>query len=558
MSSVERGSMTWQEELASLVGDSGVQYSSVSGVAEDRAEGNEADLSGRLGGEGYRTYEECVVPEESLKDQLKGFFMASVEMMQDFGRGCKDVMQQSLEGMEDSYMVKWFRRPLAIVSRRLRFLNDYLPEDRDPVHSWLVIICVLLVMLPALYVDCGHKEPVQLPKILHMHPPSASVIHLPDGRAMAYHEQGVSAERARFTMISAHSFLSSRLAGIPGIKESLLDEFGVRFVTYDLPGFGESDPHSSRNLNSSAHDMLHLANALGVRDKFWVLGYSGGGMHAWAVVRYIPDRLAGVAMFAPLMNPYDSSMTNEEKNKLWEKLTTKKKFMFFLAKRLPSLLPYFYRQSFLSGMQVQLEKWLSSTLGKKDKALTEGNIFKEYWERNVAESIRQKDPKPFVEEAVLQVSNWGFRLADLQVRKKHGGQNLLQWLKSIYTKADGEWTGFLGPIHIWQGMDDRVIPPPMTEFTSRMIPGATVHRLLGEGHFSYYCFCDDCHKQILSTLFGTPQGPLSLISEEDELLRLSSSREIPDESIIPKNSHEISAEVAAVSFPSLILANVDK
>ena len=88
------------------------------------------------------------------------------------------------------------------------------------------------------------------------------------------------------------------LTGIPGIKASLLEEFGVRLVTYDLPGFGESDPHPGRNLNSSAIDMLHLVDAVGVMDKFWVLGYSGGGKHAWAAVRYIPERLAGTSPLA--------------------------------------------------------------------------------------------------------------------------------------------------------------------------------------------------------------------------------------------------------------------
>jgi hypothetical protein len=81
--------------------------------------------------------------------------------------------------------------------------------------------------------------------------------------------------------------------GIPGISSSLLEEFGVRLVTYDLPGFGESDPHPGRNLNSSALDILHLANGLDIQDKFWVVGYSGGGMHAWSALRYIPDRVAG-------------------------------------------------------------------------------------------------------------------------------------------------------------------------------------------------------------------------------------------------------------------------
>lgn len=83
------------------------------------------------------------------------------------------------------------------------------------------------------------------------------------------------------------------MLGIPGLKASLLEEFGVRLLTYDLPGFGESDPYPYRNLESSASDMLFLANALGVSDKFWVVGYSTGSVHAWAALRYIPDRLAG-------------------------------------------------------------------------------------------------------------------------------------------------------------------------------------------------------------------------------------------------------------------------
>lgn len=73
-----------------------------------------------------------------------------------------------------------------------------------------------------------------------------------------------------------------------------MEEFGVRLLSYDLPGFGESDPHPNRNLESSAMDMLLLADAVGINDKFWVVGYSSGSMHAWAALRYIPDRLAGI------------------------------------------------------------------------------------------------------------------------------------------------------------------------------------------------------------------------------------------------------------------------
>lgn len=64
-----------------------------------------------------------------------------------------------------------------------------------------------------------------------------------------------------------------------------------------------------------------------------------------------------------------------------------------------------------------------------------------------------------------------------------------------------------------QGMDDRVVPPSMTDYISRILPAAVTHILPYEGHFSYFFFCDECHWQIFSTLFGSPQGPLEQKSE---------------------------------------------
>lgn len=77
-------------------------------------------------------------------------------------------------------------------------------------------------------------------------------------------------------------------------------------------------------------------------------------------------------------------------------------------------------------------------------------IFVEFWQRDVEESIRQGDAKPFVEEAVMQVSDWGFSLGELKMQKKHRGSGILHWLKSKYSQEEEELMGFLGPIHIWQ------------------------------------------------------------------------------------------------------------
>lgn len=66
----------------------------------------------------------------------------------------------------------------------------------------------------ALSVNTKHDTSVSLVKKVYIHPPSATRIVLPDGRHMAYHELGVTADKARFSLIAPHSFLSSRLAGI--------------------------------------------------------------------------------------------------------------------------------------------------------------------------------------------------------------------------------------------------------------------------------------------------------------------------------------------------------
>ncbi|KAF2312034.1 hypothetical protein GH714_027815 [Hevea brasiliensis] len=507
-----RGGNTWTEDLASLVEDTGIRYAAVTTAGDSIGFSAPAFKKSGFVGD-YGGEEEAKT--ESFKEQVTGFLKSWGEMLLDLGKGCKDIVEQSLI-TEDSFIVRKVGKPMTKVSDRFKILNEFLPEDRDPAHAWPVIFFVFILALAVLSVNTTHDTSVPAVKRVRIHPPSASRILLPDGRHMAYHENGVPAYRARFSMIAPHSFLSSRLAGIPGVKTSLLEEFGVRLVTYDLPGFGESDPYPGRNLNSSALDMLHLANAIGINNKFWVLGYSSGSMHAWATLKYIPDRIAGAVMIAPMINPYELGMTKEEMRRTWEQWPSKRKLMYFLARKFPKFLSYFYRQSFLSGFHGRIDKWMSLSLGRKDELLIKDPAFIEFWHRDVEESIRQGIAKPFIEEAVLQVSNWGFSLADLHVQRKCQKKGILLWLRSMYSQAECELAGFLGPIHVWQGMDDQLAPPSMTDYISRVLPGVFLHKLPNEGHFSFFFFCDECHRQIFSALFGGAIGPLDKMVKMNE------------------------------------------
>lgn len=61
-------------------------------------------------------------------------------------------------------------------------------------------------------------------------------------------------------------------------------------VSFDRPGYGESDPDPNRTLKSLALDIEELADQLGLGSKFYVVGMSMGGELVWPCLKYIPHR----------------------------------------------------------------------------------------------------------------------------------------------------------------------------------------------------------------------------------------------------------------------------
>ncbi|KAJ0094087.1 hypothetical protein Patl1_16146 [Pistacia atlantica] len=144
-----------------------------------------------------------------------------------------------------------FRRikgPCAQFCAQLRFFNEYLPEDKDPLHAWLVIcfVSVLALVVSFCYhiILCQVKRmrlcvtiesntsATPLIKKVFLHSASADRILLPDGRYMAYRVPGVPVDRARFSIIVPHTntwtydFTSGRV--------------WYRLLTYDIPWFWKS------------------------------------------------------------------------------------------------------------------------------------------------------------------------------------------------------------------------------------------------------------------------------------------------------------------------------
>ena len=68
---------------------------------------------------------------------------------------------------------------------------------------------------------------------------------------------------------------------------------GIRWVSYDRPGYGGSTQQAGRDVAAAAADTASVADALGL-GQFAVMGHSGGGPHALACGALLPGRVLAV------------------------------------------------------------------------------------------------------------------------------------------------------------------------------------------------------------------------------------------------------------------------
>jgi pimeloyl-ACP methyl ester carboxylesterase len=77
---------------------------------------------------------------------------------------------------------------------------------------------------------------------------------------------------------------------------------GLRWVSYDRPGYGGSTVRPGRDIASAAADVAAVADALDL-DRFAVVGHSGGAPHALACATLLPGRVLAAVSQAGLA-PY--------------------------------------------------------------------------------------------------------------------------------------------------------------------------------------------------------------------------------------------------------------
>lgn len=85
-----------------------------------------------------------------------------------------------------------------------------------------------------------------------------------------------------------------------------------------------------------------------------------------------------------------------------------------------------------------------------------------------------------------------------------------------------------------QGTEDKLTPLVMSEYIKRVLPQVELHKLEGEGHFSWYFNCNRCHRELFKTLFGEVAGLEGLENNAVESVNTATEDPVVSENTVTK------------------------
>jgi pimeloyl-ACP methyl ester carboxylesterase len=225
---------------------------------------------------------------------------------------------------------------------------------------------------------------------------------------------------------------------------------GLRWVSYDRPGYGGSSPHLG-SVASAAADVAAIADALGL-GRFAVLGHSGGGPRALACGALLPDRVVGVvSVSAPA--PHDAQGLDWFAG--WSKAGT--------AEQRAAADGRAALENFLEHAEFDMDDFTPG-----DQAALGGRW---EWVGRVAGQAMEAGPAAMIDDLLAAAGPWGFDVADLSVPVLivHGDRD------RMVPSAHGRWLAARCPsAELRIGPDDGHITvldhvPAALEWLSRQI-----------------------------------------------------------------------------------------
>ncbi|KAL7586714.1 hypothetical protein Lser_V15G36496 [Lactuca serriola] len=284
-------------------------------------------------------------------------------------------------------------------------------------------------------------------------------VTLRDGRHLAYNEYGVTRETANYKIVFVHGFSSCRFDESL-FHQELFEKLKIYMVTFDRPGYGESDPDPKRTIKSLALDMEELADKLELGDKFYVIGYSMGQQGAWGSLKYIPHRLAGVALIAPVVNYWWSSFPANLSLEAYKLQPRQDQFAVGVSHYAPWLVYWWNTQRWFPGSSV--------IAGKPNFSASDWDLISKLRGDGSPKPIpTQKDyvRQQGLEESIFMDMKVGFGKWEFDPME----------IENPFPEKEGS-------VHLWHGDEDGLVPVSLQRYIAKKLPWIHYHELPGVGH----------------------------------------------------------------------------
>jgi pimeloyl-ACP methyl ester carboxylesterase len=257
-------------------------------------------------------------------------------------------------------------------------------------------------------------------------------LQLGDSRTLHAYDTGANDANGRLAVFWHHG--SPNIGAPPEPLFAAAERLGIRWVSYDRPGYGGSTPRPDRDVASAAGDACAVANALSI-ERFAVMGHSSGGSHALACAALLEERVLGVVVVAG-MAPFGAEGLD------W--------FEGFGPAGLAEL------RAAAAG-RAALEKHLAQSddepeFTPEDEAALAGEWS---WFIDVVDSALAGGMGGFIDDDLAGVGAWGFDPADVAA-----------------------------PALFVHGCRDRVVPASHGEWLARCCPSAKLRLYPEDGHIS--------------------------------------------------------------------------
>jgi pimeloyl-ACP methyl ester carboxylesterase len=257
---------------------------------------------------------------------------------------------------------------------------------------------------------------------------------LGDDRTLQVYDRGVDDADGQLAVFWHHG--TPNIGAPPEPLFAAADRLGIRWVSYDRPGYGGSSPHRDRDVASAADYVSCVADALGI-DRFAVVGHSGGAPHALACGALLPGRVLGVVSVAG-MAPFGAEGLD------W-----------------------------FAGM--------ADSGAAALRAAAEGRAAKESYEASGAEF----DPEMFTPEDHAALSGaWSWLLEVVKPAVEAGPGGLIDDDLAYVAPWGFDPARVVAPILLLHGGKDRVVPSSHGEWLAHRCPSAQLWLSPHDGHIS--------------------------------------------------------------------------